>query len=301
MPKTTKKRIFEWGYITRALARTRRLGLRPRNKFDELAATLLHYDLIAKLCKRVYAVALPGSVQLYYIHSAKKDGVVTPTHASRFAVVNPAARGGTQYAISANCAGTPLSKHTIFSRADSRFRPNRLGVISFFGNGGVWQEGQTDAYWNVGPKIASPSLSDVLEEIAASGGTDTWKRKASRYFRALHREARRFPDLIVRYKINNSAIALGGSGGHSIYVLGTLAFMYVHSPSKPQGNGGHGALLFSAGDAIALMDTSPKCVYAVSCNSSAIADLVQWRVTTKSSKMLSLVRELGAATVQVPC
>jgi len=301
MPKTTKKRIFEWGYITRALARTRRIGFRPRNKFDELAATHLHYDHIAKLCKRVYAVALPGSVQLYYIHSAKQDGVVTPTHASHFAVVNPAARGGTQYKIHVNCAGTPLSKHTIFSRADRRFQPNRIGVIYFFGNGGVWQEGQTDAYWNVGPKIASPSLSDVLDEIAASGRTDTWKRKASRYFRALHREARRFPDLIVRYKIDSHDLALGGPGKRSIYVLGNLAYMYVHAPEKQQGNGGHGAVMFSAGDAIALMDTSPKCVYSVACNNPAVADLVQWRVTTKSSKMLALVRELGAATVQVPC
>lgn len=257
--------------------------------------------MIAKLCKRVYAMNCNTQIQLLYVHSRSEGGKSVPSHASTFAHVCPAARGGTQYSVIASAAGVPIAKHTLFSRADSRVAKNRRGFLFFYGNGGVWKEGCGDAYWEVAAKAGTFGLSDALNAIAECSQSDEWKRKAMRFFRSMHRESRRFQDLIVRYQIG------GGNGGFSLpghdsaTITGALVRMIVHAPTT-DGTRSSTQVVFSAGNGVADVDWHPRCLYALNaCNAKQNLPDTSSRATLRPSTMIAALREFGAASVQAPC
>lgn len=305
MPRTKRKRIFQWGFMARALARSHANGIRPRTEFDKQVIDLAHKcftnRLIAKLCKRVYAISTDTSIQLAYVHSHSVGGKSVPSTFSTFAYAVPAARGGTQYSVIASAAGVPIAKHTLFSRADSRVAKNRTGFLFFYGYGEAWREGTCDAYWEVGPKAGTPGLSDALDCIAESSGSDEWKRKATRFFRSLHRESRRFQDLIVRYRIYDGDSTFSLPGRESVTIMGAPVRMIVHAPTT-NGTRSPTQVVLSAGDGVGDLDWHPRCLYAFnSCNAQQNIPDVRSYATLRPSKLLAVLREFGAASVQAPC
>ena len=168
----TKKTIYDWSSLVEAF---RSPPEPPKGEVAEHVRSLAakhcsskparegHYAWV-QLAERLVAESTPHHIRLLWAHTPK-NGSLSETRLDSSVEVYPAAGGRTTYCIDASVNGWFANRYLPLSAGGRRGRSIYRSAHWYYGQAGVYQQGQGPYYIDAGADLSNWSLEDFEREV----------------------------------------------------------------------------------------------------------------------------------------
>lgn len=204
----TKKAIYDWAQLVDALSNP---PAPPKGEVAEyvhaMATKHLHrkqsgvgsYQWV-QLDDRLLAESTPTHIRLHWAHTPKSRPM-SETRIESCVEVYPAAGGRTTYCIDDSVNGWFANRYLPLSAGQRRSRSIYRSAHWFYGQAGVYQQGQGPYYIDAGADISNWDLARFEKEVSEMpGAPEQWRGIASAFASKITAAVAPFKDTVVRYE-----------------------------------------------------------------------------------------------------